>query len=473
MVMRKTKIVCTIGPASESPEMIKSLIRAGMNVARLNFSHGSMDHHLEQLRRLRSCAEELGANLGVLLDIQGPKIRLGHIKGGKVTVNPGDKYILTTEFCEGDQQRAYVQYERLNVDLGPGNTIYIDDGLLEFKVTEVKGKDVHCEVVIGGELSSRKGVSLPGVSVDLPPLTEADIEHIKFGVKHGVDFIAASFVRKGSHVLAVKDIIKEAGGDIPVIAKIESDEGLQNIDEIIAAADGIMVARGDLGVEIPPEEVPVAQKMMIRKCNEAGKPVITATQMLDSMIRNPRATRAEIADVANAIFDGTDCVMLSGETAVGKYPVKAVELMSAIARRIERSLDYSALLDDRRATTRKTISDSISLSTCQTAQDLQAKAILCSTQSGATARNIAKYKPRSPILAICPNPSVVRQLALSWGVYPILVEPADNIEDMIDLAVEAAFSQEFVQSGDIVTITAGVKTDVPGSTNLLQVYEIQ
>ncbi|NMA62105.1 MAG: pyruvate kinase, partial [Firmicutes bacterium] len=306
--MRKTKIVCTIGPASESPETVRALLKAGMNVARLNFSHGTNEEHLARITTLREAAAELDVNLAILLDIQGPKIRVGRLKDGPIELIQGQEYILTVDPYEGDEEKIHVDYPYLNRDLRPGSIIYIDDGLLELRVQEIKGPDVICQVSVGGELSSRKGLSLPGVDVDLPPITREDAEHIRFGVAHNVDFIAASFVRRAEHVEAVRKIIREAGGNQQIISKIESNAGLRNIDEILAASDGIMVARGDLGVEISTEEVPLAQKMLIRKCNLAGKPVITATQMLDSMMRNPRPTRAEVTDVSTAIFEGTDCV---------------------------------------------------------------------------------------------------------------------------------------------------------------------
>ena len=472
--MRKTKIVCTLGPSTASPEMLRRLLEAGMDVARLNLSHGTYEEHTERLANLRKIAKELGRdlNLGVLLDIQGPKIRIGQIEGGKVEVNQGDQIILTTEPCVGDANKIFVGYEPLPRAMKPGSIIYIDDGLIELEVGDVRGKELICKVITGGEIGSRKGVTLPGVEIDLPAVTKEDIEHIRFGVRQGVDFIAASFVRRPEHVLEVRRVIEEAGGNIPIIAKIESDEGLRNIDDIIKVSHGIMVARGDLGVEIPSEEVPLAQKMLIKKCNEAGIPVITATQMLDSMIRNPRPTRAEVTDVANAILDGTDCVMLSGETAIGKYPVEAVKVMARIAIRIEKSIDYRAILNDMQSNRRQSIEESIALATCQTALDLDVKAIICSTQSGATARFIANHRPQAPILAVCPYENVIRQLSLSRGVYPILVGRPSTIDEMSDIAVEAAKAKGFVNSGDIVTITAGVKTSVPGSTNMLQVYQV-
>jgi pyruvate kinase len=471
-MIRKTKIVCTIGPATDSPEMIEALIKAGMNVARLNLSHGYSDEHLTRIKLIRECSEKLGANVGILLDIKGPKIRLGELEPDKFNVEAGQELILTTEYCVGTPSKIFVNYPYLVDDVHPGDTIYIDDGLIELAVVSKTGKQVICKALVGGSIGSRKGVTLPGVDVKLPPLTEEDIKHIKFGVENGVDFIAASFVRTADNVMAVKELIASFGGDVPVIAKIENGEGIRNIDAIVAAADGVMVARGDMGVEIPPEEVPMAQKMIIEKCNDQGKPVITATQMLDSMIRNPRATRAEITDVANAILDGTDAVMLSGETAVGKYPIKAVSLMNRVAIRVEETMDYQARLEKRRRNQRQNIADAISLATCQTASDLDAKAIICSTQSGATARSIAKYRPEAMIIAVCPNQSVVNRLMLSWGVNPFAAQKPTNLEDLIDVAVNTAKQQGFVKDGDIVAISAGVKTGTPGSTNLLQVQKI-
>ncbi len=470
--MRKTKIVCTIGPASESPERIRQLLTAGMDIARLNFSHGTNEEHLQRLHNLRAASAEMGRNLGVLLDIQGPKIRLGHFKDRKVMLKAGETFTLTTDPIEGDATRSFVGYPSLPRDMKPGRIIYIDDGLLELEVQRVEGNEVITTVVVGGECGSRKGVTLPGVDVDLPAITPEDVEHIRFGVEHGVDFIAASFVRRGAHIQEVKDIMAEVGTCLPVIAKIESDEGLRNIDEIIEIADGIMVARGDLGVEIPPEEVPLAQKMMIKKCNDAGIPVITATQMLDSMARNPRPTRAEVTDVANAIFDGTDCVMLSGETAVGAYPVQAVKMMGRIAFRMERSMDYRQMLDEKRKVGPRSIADAISLATCQTAQDLGVKAILVRTQSGATAKFISRFRPEAPVLAVCPEEHVARQLSAVWGVYPVVAKAPRSIDEMIDVSVAAAKKWNLVHKGDIVTITAGVKSGVPGNTNLLQVHRI-
>jgi len=470
--LRKTKIVCTIGPASDSPDVIAQLLKAGMNVARLNFSHGTHEEHLTRLKTLRKVAKEQGAVLGIMQDIQGPKIRIGDIPG-KVMLEAGQTFVITTEECVGSAERVSVNYQKLPQDVGPGNVIYLDDGLLKLEVTEVKGNDVYCQVVVGGELSSRKGVTLPGVSADLPAVTEADIEDLHFGVKHGVDMVAASFVRTAEGVETVREIIRSAGADIPVIAKIENHEGVENIDEIIAAADGIMVARGDMGVEMRPEDVPFIQKMIISKCNEAGKPVITATQMLDSMIRNARPTRAEVTDVASAILDGTDAVMLSGETAVGKYPVLTVEIMSRIAQRAEQSLDREKFTTIKNFDHSLSIAEAISYATWHTCRAVNAAAIICSTQRGSTARMVSRYRPDAPILAMTPNEQVVRQLALVWGVCPILVPPTSDIDGMLDVSINAALRSGLVSKGDIVTISAGVLTDKPGSTNLLQVYLVE
>jgi len=470
--MRKTKIVCTIGPASESPEMIRTLLRAGMDVARLNFSHGTLDEHLNRIKNLREAAAELDVNLALLLDIQGPKIRVGHLACGPVELVPGQEYILTVEPCEGDERRIQVDYPYLHRDLRPGAVIFIDDGLLELKVTEIKGPDVICQVVIGGQLSSRKGLSLPGVDVDLPPLTKEDVEHIRFGVRHGVDFIAASFVRRAEHVEAVRAIIREAGGKQQIISKIESNEGLRHIDDIIAASDGIMVARGDLGVEIAAEEVPLVQKMLIRKCNSAGKPVITATQMLDSMIRNPTPTRAEVTDVANAILEGTDAVMLSGETAVGRYPARAVKVMDKIARRVEEVMDYGAILREKAGEGRNAIDQAVSLAACQVSHDLNVGVMICSTFSGATARFLSQKRPKAVIFATSPNEHVVRQLALSWGVCAVHMERPPELEAMVRKCIEVAKSRGVVSSGDIVTVISGLAGGIPGSTNMLRVVKV-
>ncbi|HAA90068.1 MAG: Pyruvate kinase [Thermoanaerobacterales bacterium 50_218] len=468
--MRKTKIVCTIGPASDSLEVIKEMIKAGMNVARLNFSHGTHEEHRERLLKLRQAAEELGYPLAIMLDTKGPEIRVGVLKDGKVCLREGSIVTLTTEEIEGDEKRIPVTYQGLPQAVQPGNTILLDDGMIGLKVVAVRDTEVDCEVVYGGELKSRKGVNLPGVSLDLPAVTEQDVADINFGIDHEVDFIAASFVRRAADVLAVRRLLEARDADIHIIAKIENEEGVKNLDEIIKAADGIMVARGDLGVEIATEEVPLVQKRIIEKCNQAGKPVITATQMLESMIHNPRPTRAEASDVANAIFDGTDAVMLSGETAMGKYPVEAVRVMARIAERAEKELNYRQLLLQRAATSPRTITDAISHATCTTAQDLGAAAIITSTKSGFTARMVSRYRPQAPIIAVTPSEKVCRKLCLVWGVRPLQIPQTENTDEMINEAVKTSLIEGLIRCGDLVVITAGVPAGVPGTTNLLKVH---
>ncbi|MGE5576662.1 MAG: pyruvate kinase [Syntrophothermus sp.] len=470
--MKRTKIVCTIGPASQNVETLVKLVQRGMDVARLNFSHGSYEEHAARIAAVREAARRVGKRIAILLDIQGPKIRTGEMRGGKVPLQAGQMYALTTQPCVGDEERAHVPYPPLTRDLKPGHTIYLDDGLLEMQVMEVQPPEVHCKVVVGGELGSHKGVILSGVSVDLPACTEKDIADIRFGVSQDVDFVAASFVREAVNVEEVRRIIQEAGGQQQIIAKIESDEGVRNIDGIIEAANGIMVARGDLGIGIPPEEVPLVQKMIIARCNAAGKPVITATQMLESMVHNPRPTRAEVTDVANAILDGTDAVMLSGESTVGKYPVETVHMMAKIAVHTESSINYEMNFRKRRVPTGLSVADAISHATCQTVYDLGIAAVITSTQSGSTARMISKYRPKVPIVAATPDERVARQLALMWGVYPVVVPQTKNIDEMLDVSVEAALASGLVSRGDLVAITAGVRTGEPGSTNLLKVHQI-
>lgn len=470
--MKRTKIVCTIGPASQNVETLVKLVQRGMDVARLNFSHGSYEEHAARIAAVREAARRVGKRIAILLDIQGPKIRTGEMRGGKVPLQAGQMYALTTQPCVGDEERAHVPYPPLTRDLKPGHTIYLDDGLLEMQVMEVQPPEVHCKVVVGGELGSHKGVILSGVSVDLPACTEKDIADIRFGVSQDVDFVAASFVREAANVEEVRRIIQEAGGQQQIIAKIESDEGVRNIDGIIEAANGIMVARGDLGIGIPPEEVPLVQKMIIARCNAAGKPVITATQMLESMVHNPRPTRAEVTDVANAILDGTDAVMLSGESTVGKYPVETVHMMAKIAVHTESSINYEMNFRKRRVPTGLSVADAISHATCQTVYDLGIAAVITSTQSGSTARMISKYRPKVPIVAATPDERVARQLALMWGVYPVVVPQTKNIDEMLDVSVEAALASGLVSRGDLVAITAGVRTGEPGSTNLLKVHQI-
>ncbi len=468
--MRKTKIVCTIGPASDSLEIIKEMIKAGMDVARLNFSHGTHEEHEERIVKLRQAAAELGSNLAIMLDTKGPEIRTGFLEGGSVNLVEGARVILTTEEIKGNEHRISVTYKGLPQAVQPGNTILLNDGLLKLKVLETGENEVVCEVVVGGELKDQKGVNLPGVAVDLPSLTDKDIADINFGIDHEVDFIAASFIRRAADVIAIRRILESRDAEIHIISKIESEEGVHNLNEIIKVSDGIMVARGDLGVVMPTEEVPLIQKKIIEKCNRAGKPVITATQMLESMVRSPRPTRAEASDVANAILDGSDAIMLSAESAAGKYPVEAVRMMARIAERTEQALDYEQLLQKRTARLPRTITDAISHATCTTAQDLGAAAIITSTRSGFTARMVSKYRPRAPIVAVSPSEKVCRKLSLVWGVRPLVAPKFVNTDEMMKEAVDAGLARGLIKCGDLVVITAGVPVGVPGTTNLLKVH---
>ncbi|WP_027717850.1 pyruvate kinase [Desulfovirgula thermocuniculi] len=471
--MRRTKIVCTIGPACESVEVLAEMMRAGMNVARLNFSHGTHEEHARRIANVREAAGRVGKNVAILLDTRGPEIRLGRLKEEPVWLEPGKRVILTTEDVEGTAELLPVTYAGLPQDVSPGNSILIADGRIELKVLSTGAREVECMVVHGGELTSRKGVIVPGVRVNLPSVTAQDVKDIEFGIEHGVDFIAASFVRRAADVLAIRQILEEKGAaDIDIIAKIETHEGVENLDEIIRVADGIMVARGDLGVVMPVEEVPLIQKKIIERCNLAGKPVITATQMLESMIHNPRPTRAEASDVANAILDGTDAIMLSGETAMGRYPVEAVKTMARIASRVEEALPYDDILRQRGQALARTVTEAISHATCTTARDLKAAAIITSTETGYTARMVSKYRPRAPIIAATPKAKVLRKLALVWGVQPLLVGYTRDTDGMIASAIEASLAAGLISPGDLVVITAGVPAGVHGTTNLLKVHTV-
>jgi len=469
--MRKTKIVCTIGPASESPEVIKAMLLAGMNVARLNFSHGSRDEHGKRIDAIRKAVSETGMPVAILLDTKGPEIRLGTFAGGSARLETGQKFTLTTREVEGDEHMVSVTHAGLPGDIAPGFPVLLDDGLIELTVEEVTETDVICRVINGGSVGDRKGVNLPGSNVSLPAMGPRDREDIIFGIQEGVDFIAASFIRSAGDVLAIRRLLEEHDSNIEIIAKIENKQGLDNLDSILKVADGLMVARGDLGVEIPPEEVPLAQKHMIAQCNKLGKPVITATQMLDSMIRNPRPTRAEASDVANAIFDGTDAIMLSGETAAGIYPVESVATMARLAERTELAVDWDLLLS-RQKIASQSVTDAISNACRQTAVRLGAAAILTSTQSGHTARMVSKYRPGMPIIAVTPNPAVLRKLLLTWGVAPILGRETDDTDEMIYEAITSALTKKLISNGDLVVITAGVPVGVPGTTNLLKVHVV-
>jgi pyruvate kinase len=471
--MRKTKIVCTIGPVSESVDKLKLMLEAGMNVARLNFSHGDFEEHGARVRNLRQACLETGKIAAILLDTKGPEIRTGKLKEEPIELVQGNRIILTTEEILGDTNRISITYPELPRDVQIGSTILIDDGLIGLKVIAVKGNEIECEIANGGQLKSKKGVNVPGVQINLPGITDKDKNDILFGISQNVDFIAASFVRRASDVIEIRQLLESNNAShIQIISKIENQQGVDNLDEILEVSDGLMVARGDLGVEIPIEEVPIVQKRMIKKCNHMGKPVITATMMLDSMQRNPRPTRAEASDVANAVFDGTDAVMLSGESAAGKYPVESVATMARIAQRAEESLEYKEIFLRMAQSQQTTITESISQAVANSALELNAKAILTATESGYTARMVSKYRPKCPIIAVTPKDEVLRRLSLVWGVFPIKGDGAKTTDELFELAVDCSISHGFVHLGDLVVITAGVPVGRSGTTNLIKIHQI-
>ena len=467
--VKRTKIVCTLGPASDSEEILTKLIENGLNVCRFNFSHGSHEEHKVRMDTVKKVREKLNKPIAILLDTKGPEIRTGQFAEPEVLLEEGNEFTITMKDVIGTKDICTVSYKGLSKDVKPEDMILIDDGLVGLKVKEVNDDDILCIVENSGIVKNHKGVNVPGVKINLPALTEKDIKDIEFGIEEGIDFIAASFVRKASDVLAIREVLENNNAtDIKIISKIENQEGVDNLDEIIKVSDGIMVARGDLGVEIPTEEIPIVQKLMIKKCNEAGKPVITATQMLDSMIRNPRPTRAEVTDVANAIYDGTDAIMLSGETAAGKYPVNAVKTMSTIAKRTEEDLDYDEILKNS-FTREKSVTDAISYSTCSTAVSLDASAIVTATSSGYTARMVSKFRPKVPVVAATISEKAMRQLSLSWGVYPVKAKLGSNTDEVIDYSIKAAQQAGYLKDGELVVITAGVPVGVSGTTNLIKV----
>ncbi len=472
--MRKTKIICTIGPASEKPEVFRRLAESGMNVVRLNFSHGSQEEHGERIQMVMDYRRETGKPLGLLLDTKGPEIRIGEMQEGGAAISPGDPFTLTTEEIVGDEKRAHVTYAGLPGDVKPGNSILIEDGILHLRVKKVEGTEIYCTVVNGGVLGSRKNVNVPGVHIKLSDITEKDKSDILFGIKNGVDFIAASFVQNARDVILIKQFLRaNNGGHIHVIAKIENREGVVNIDSIIEEADGVMVARGDLGVDLAVEEVPIVQKTIVKKCNTAGKPVIVATQMLDSMIRNPRPTRAEANDVAGAIAESADAIMLSGETASGKYPVEALETMDRIARAMEGSIDYARKILIRAPKSGgATITNAISTASCTTAISLEAAAILTPTKSGYTARMVSKHRPPCPIIALPIDEKVLNKLTLLWGVMPMLTPPTRNTDELLEQCEKDALRSGLVCKGDIMVITAGVPLNVSGATNLIKIQTV-
>ena len=472
--MRKTKIICTLGPAVDNEEMLKALILGGMNCARFNFSHGSHEEQLARLNMLKHVRDTLGYPVATMLDTKGPEIRIKTFANGPVTLEKGGKFTLDTEEVVGDATQVSVTYQNLHKEVEPGCRILVDDGLIELKVEQVDGHRILCEVENGGPLSNNKSINIPDVHIQLPSLTEKDREDLKFGAENDFDFVAASFVRKASDIRDIRECLHQYGGDdIRIIAKIENREGVDNLLDIIEVADGVMVARGDLGVEIPAHEVPILQKKMIKATIREGKPVITATQMLDSMIRNPRPTRAEVSDVANAVFDGTSCVMLSGETASGKYPVEALQTMVDTVTAAEGAIDYWGRFRERKTVPESTINDAITHTCCLTAMDLEANAILTATNSGHTARMISRYRPPCPIVAMCQTEKVRRQLAISWGVKPCLSGTVDSTDRLFSLCVECARKEGMVKPGDTVVITAGVPIGKSGSTNLIKAQIVQ
>lgn len=472
--MRKTKIVATIGPASESVETLTRLIQSGLDVARLNFSHGTYEEHAQRIRRIRQASQAVGKHVGIMLDIKGPKIRTGKIQNGQVELEDGAHVTLTTQPVEtGTKERVWISYEGLVEDVYPGAPIRIDDGLIGLEVVEVKGQDILCKVTNGGTLKDNKGINVPGVTLRIPGVTEKDKNDLIFGVEQGVDMVAASFVRKAADVLEVRRILEEHNYYADIIAKIETQEGMDRLDEIIEVTDGMMVARGDLGVEIPTEEVPLAQKRIISLCNQYGKPVITATQMLDSMQRNPRPTRAEASDVANAIFDGTDAIMLSGETAAGKYPIESVTTMAQIAERAEAALSSNEVLYRHQTDCAKSISDAMGHAAKTMAHDLDTTAIITATSSGHSARAVAKYRPMVSVIAVTPKPGTARRLTVSWGVYPVVIEEVvTNTDDLLETAVQGAIGAGYVGNGDVVLIIGGTPVGHAGTTNFLKVHTI-
>ncbi len=471
--MRKTKIICTMGPSTDKPGVVEKLVKAGMNVARLNFSHGSREEQLERINEVKRVREELNVPVGILLDTKGPEIRIGIFEEGSIILEEGQEFILTPEDVTGDSKKVSVSFDKLSEYLKVGDRILVDDGLIELLVKAVDGKDIVCTAVNGGKLSNKKSINLPGIHIEMPYMTKRDREDIIFGIENGVDFIAASFVRCKEDILEIKKIFEEKNEKVvKIIAKIENQEGVNNADEILAEANGIMIARGDLGVEISFERLPQIQKTLIKKCYAAGKMAITATQMLDSMVHNPRPTRAEVSDVANAVYDGTSAIMLSGETAAGEYPVESVKAMSAIATATEDSIHYDTRFLKENVKN-KSITDAVSHAACTTAIDVKAKAIVTVTHTGHSARMISKFRPNCPIIAATTSKRTYNQLALSWGVIPTMNTLADTTDVLFYLAVQRAKETGMFEQGDILVVTGGSAVEMSGTITTLKVVEIR
>ena len=469
--IRKTKIVCTLGPSTDKGDVLRQLMQEGMNVARFNFSHGSHEEQKARLDKLVALREELDLPVAALLDTKGPEIRLKELKGGKAELKEGQLFTLALGDFVGDASRVAITYEDLHNDVKAGDRILIDDGLIEMKVVRLDGTDIVCEVINGGMISNKKGVNVPNVELSMPFISETDYSDIVFGIENGFDFIAASFTRTADDILQIRKILEEHDcKSVNIIGKIENKQGVDNIDDIIRVSDGIMVARGDMGVEIPMEDVPVIQKILIEKVYKAGKQVITATQMLDSMMKHPRPTRAEATDVANAVYDGTSAIMLSGETAAGDYPVEALQTMVKIASRTEQDINYMSRLKKRSILTNPDITNAIAHATCTTAMDLNASAIITVSNSGRTARMVSKYRPACPIIGCSVNKDVCRKMSLSWGVTPLLVELKHNSDELFDHAVDKAEEMGLIKQGEIVVLTAGVPLGISGTTNMIKVH---
>ncbi|MCK6078961.1 pyruvate kinase [Paenibacillus silvae] len=471
--MLKTKIICTMGPACDSIETLKVMIQEGMTVARLNMAHGELEDHVNRINNIRTAAAELNKYVPIMMDIKGPEVRIGKLKEASVHLQAGKELTLTTEDVLGDVDRIAVNYPELNLVVKPGDRILIDDGLVDLTVLSVEGSEIHCKIISGGILKPRKGVNLPGIKTTLPGVTERDIMHIGFGIENNIEIIAASFVRKGDDIREIRSILKESGQEhVQIISKIENEEGMTNLDDIIEASDGIMVARGDLGVEVPIEDVPMMQKEMIDKCNKAGKPVIVATHMLESMQVNPRPTRSEVSDVANAVLQGADVVMLSGESAAGKYPIQSVRTMAAVAHRAETMIDYKEQFDQKSAQQVADITEVISQGAVSSSLVLNAKAIITSTESGFTARMISKYRPKAPIIAVTQHEEVLAKICLLSGVIPVMGDRVTTTDEMFESATRNAIKTGYIEKGDIIVLSAGVPIGQSGNTNLIKVLQV-
>ena len=471
-MLKKTKIICTLGPSTDKNGVLESMLTNGMDVARFNFSHGTHEEQAQRIAMVRAAASHARVPVALMLDTKGPEMRIGKFKDGKVALKQGGKFILTGREVEGTEEVVSVSHQGLARDVSPGDTVILSDGLISLKVESIDGDDIVTTILNSGDLSNNKRVAVPGVSVTLPPMSEQDVSDLLFGIEQNMDMIAASFVQRAADVLAIRKVLEDAGATMDIIAKIENAEGVKNIDDILKVADGIMVARGDLGIEVPTEDVPLVQKLLIEKCNQAGKPVITATQMLESMITNPRPTRAEASDVANAIFDGSDAIMLSGETAAGHYPVEALQTMAKIAIRTEAGLNYSNILLSRGLSVQPTTTGAVSHATVQMAHELGAAAILTSTESGYTPRMVSQYRPQATIVAVTPREKTARRMQLLWGVYPVIGPTSTDTDSMVNNAIKGALSTGIVKDGDLVVITAGVPSGLAGTTNMIRVHVV-